>query len=151
MSEMWWGAIQISVLRGVQKERLPVEESAMGTQAAGQGGRMTVRSMVGDIQKEMLAGNLSPDDTARLLSMATALLSNCLEEIREAEMVYNRVKAVHYGREKSANRAEIQAQTTTEYWRVREAQDMHKVLEEDVRSLRKMCDIQVSEMRFTPR
>ena len=112
---------------------------------------MTVRGMVNDIQKEMLAGNLSPDDTFRLLSMATSLLSNCLEEIREAEMVYNRVKALHYGREKSANRAEIQAQTTPEYWRVREAQDMHKVLEEDVRSLRKLTDGLMTEMRFTPR
>ena len=130
---------------------MPDEERTPDEEAQNEDSRVTVRSMVGDIQKEMLAGNLSPDDTARLLSMATALLSNCLEEIREAEMVYNRVKAVHYGREKSANRAEIQAQTTTEYWRVREAQDMHKVLEEDVRSLRKMCDVLVTEMRFTPR
>jgi len=111
----------------------------------------TVRDMVQTIQHEMLGGDLTPEGTFRLLSMATSLLANCLEEIRDAEMAFNRVKATCYKREKSGKAADIEAQTTPEYWRLREAQDNHKVLEEDVRSLRKLSDGLMTEMRFTPR
>lgn len=98
----------------------------------------TVRDMIHAIQREVrsLEIELTQDRAAELLVRLSALLGNCLEEIREADMAYAEVLLSHLESEEAANRAKIRAQTTQEYRRAREAKDTRELTIELSRSLK---------------
>ena len=109
---------------------------------------MSVRELVDAARKEVLAGGLVPSRVGEIAAELSALLGNISEEIREADMAYNAVYAEWLDKETKANRAKIRAELTPEYQRKREAHDYHAVTLELVRSLRKLQDSQIGEMRL---
>lgn len=110
---------------------------------------MTVRDLVHAMQKEIRDTELQPSRAAELLTKLTALLGNCSDEIREADMAYNGVLLKHLEGEEAANRAKIRAQTTPEYARAREAKDTRELVIELVRSLKYFLKSAEEEMRLT--
>lgn len=108
----------------------------------------TVRDMVGELRREVMAGELAPSRAAEIATQLSALLGNISQEIRESDMAFNAVYARCLDEEGKANRAKIRAELTPEYLRKREAHDLHMVTVEMVRSLRKMQDTFRDEMRL---
>lgn len=111
----------------------------------------TVRDHVRAIQLEILKGNLTPLRTAELNDQAAALIGNANDALIEAEMLYNQQLQSCYRREKTANRAEVEAKTTRDYMEYQQAKHTQMELLELCRSLRKSLDVLREEMRFTPR
>jgi hypothetical protein len=110
---------------------------------------ITVRSLIRDIQIEVRDTELQPDHAADLLNKLTALLGNCNEEIREADVEYARVLLTHLESEEAANRAKIRAETTPEYQRKREARDTKELATELIRSLKYYLRSKEEEMRLS--
>lgn len=109
---------------------------------------VTVRDMVREMQREMVAGPLEPEKARTICSRMQGLSWNCLEEIRQAEDAYNVVLLKHLDAGEPANRATIRAKTTPEYKRLHEAQHLHKFVSESVLSLRKCLQSLDTEMRL---
>ena len=110
---------------------------------------MTVRELVREIQKEVRDSDLLPDRAAHLLTMLTALMGNCNDEIRDADMAYASVLLRHLEGEEAANRAKIRAEISPEYQRKREARDTKELVVELVRSLKYYLKAQAEEMRLS--
>lgn len=110
---------------------------------------MSVRELIEEMRREVRDKDLPPQRAAEITTKLTALLGNVLDEIRDAEMAFNRVLLTHLDAEKKANRARIVAQTTPEYARAKQAKDTQVVVLEMIRSLRQVLRTQTEEMRLT--
>ena len=111
---------------------------------------MTVRERVKAAQKEIRdGGELLPTRAAQLLMELTALLGNCLEEIREADSAYATVLLRALETSEKANRAKIWAETSGEYQRKREARDTRELVQELVASLKYYLRSLEAEMRLS--
>jgi len=98
---------------------------------------VTVRGLVREIQIEVRdTTDLLPERAAECLNRLTALLGNCNDEIRIADLEYAAVLLKHLDSETAANRAKIRAETTPEYQRKREARDTKELATELIRSLK---------------
>lgn len=97
---------------------------------------LTVRAMVARIQGELRQGALEPDQAREYLITLTALMGNCLQEIREADAAYAVVLLAHLESAEKANRAKIRAETSPEYLRKQEARDTRTLVEEMARALK---------------
>jgi len=104
--------------------------------------------MVSDIQKAMLNGYGSPTEAAEDLVKATALMANVQKEVREADHAYAVVLLRFLEAGEAANRAKIRAETSMEYMRKREAQDLGVFLEETVRTIKALVKLEESQMRM---
>ena len=109
----------------------------------------TVRGHIEAIQREVGTGDVMPTRGTELLMMATALLGNVLDEIREADIAFNAVLLSHLDSEERANRAKIRAETTGEYARKRTARDTKDLLTELIASLKYHIRLQTEEMRLS--
>ena len=109
----------------------------------------TVRDMVSEVQKRMLAGYATPHDAAEDLVKATALMANVQKEIREADHAYAVVLLRFLDADEAATRARIRAETSMEFVRKREAYDTGKFLEETVRTLKTLVKLETSAMVLT--
>jgi hypothetical protein len=109
---------------------------------------MTVREMVHEIQTELRTTDVSPSRAAELLVKLTALMGNCLEEIRNADHAYALVLLGHLEADTAANRAKIRAETTQEYLWKRETRDTKEIVVEMSRSLKYLLRSQAEEMRL---
>jgi len=110
---------------------------------------MTVRALVWELQREVLAGDLAPERASEILLKLTALLGNCASEIRQADMAYANRLLVELDAHEKANRARIVAETSEEYGRKREAHDTKDLVVELIRSLRQMLRTASDEMRLS--
>lgn len=108
-----------------------------------------MRERVRSIQAELAKGALEPDAAREHLIQLTALLGNCLQEIREADAAYAHVLLSHLDSSEKANRAKIRAETTHEYRRKQEARDTRTLVEEMARSLKYYLRSQEEEMRLS--
>lgn len=112
----------------------------------------SVRDLVGEIQREVRAtDDLVPARAATLLVQLTALMGNVRDEIRHRDLLYKGVLRTALKTELKANRAEMVAQTTEEYFRLREAQDTFDLAESLVGSIKYYLRNCEAEMRLTPR
>lgn len=110
---------------------------------------MTVRERVHSAQREIRdGGELLPQRAAQLLMELTALLGNCFEEIREADHAYAVVLLHELRTAEKANRAKIQAETSPEYERKREARDTRELVQELIGSLKYYLRSLEAEMRL---
>ena len=109
---------------------------------------MSVRQMIGEVQAEVLAGDLTPIRAAELDMRLTALLGNCFEEIRESEAAYNQVYLGCLNSCEAANRAKIHAAITPEFKRWREAKDTHEFALQMIRSTRSYTRASAEEARL---
>jgi len=109
----------------------------------------SVREMIRAAQSEMRTTSPTPERANELLWHLTALIGNCNEEIREADMDYARVLLEHLEQDETANRAKIRAETTPEFLRKREARDTKELCTEIVRSLKIFLRGLQEEMRLS--
>ncbi len=109
----------------------------------------TIRTMVHEIQKEVRDSDLQPGRAADLLLKLTALMGNCLDEIRVADQHYAMCLLDHLKQEEKANRAKIMAETTKEYQRKQEARDTKELVMEMVRSLKYFLRSKEEELKLT--
>jgi hypothetical protein len=109
---------------------------------------VTVREMVKDIQDEMRDTDLMPTRASQLLAKATALMGNCMAEIREADFAYATVLLSIMETEKTVAKAKIRAEVTPEYLRRQEARDTHKLVDEMSKSLKYVQRAAEAEMRL---
>lgn len=110
---------------------------------------MTVRELIGSIQREVRDTDLQPDRAAQLLVKLTALMGNTNDEIRLADHAYAVVLLRFLEADKAANRAKIRAETSTEYLRRQEARATKELVIELVRSLKYLLKAKEEEMRLT--
>ena len=110
---------------------------------------MSVRELVGRIQREVLAGNVSASRAADLAVQLAALLANINVEIREAEMAFNARLLKELDAHEKANRARIVAETSPEFERKREARDTKEVVTEMIGSLKYVVRCEHEEMRLS--
>jgi len=110
----------------------------------------TVRGLVRAMQVEIReASDLQPDRASELLVKLTALLGNCNDEIREADLLFAQVLLDCFRSEKAANRARVLAETTPAYQRKREARDCKELAIELIRSLKYFLKAKQEEMQLT--
>jgi hypothetical protein len=88
------------------------------------------------IQGQLADGALTPDMARESLVKLTALLGNVTAEQRHADHEYKLVLLGCMKGQKAATRARIEAETTPQYMRAREASDTAKLLIENIRSLK---------------
>jgi hypothetical protein len=112
-------------------------------------GGVTVRERIAAIHQQQLRGATTPMEAAQWLATLGALVGNVLQEIREAEADYNTIYAGFLDSEQKANRAKVRAESTPEYWRLREARDTLKVVESMSASLKYVLKAHEAEMRLT--
>ena len=107
----------------------------------------TIRDMVQEIQAEVVKGDLLPGRAAELLNTLSALLGNCNDEIRRADMAYSNILLKWYGIEEKVNRAKTQAETKPEYEAKRVARDTKELVLEMIRSLKYYIRAKSEEFR----
>lgn len=105
--------------------------------------------MVARIQAELRSGALSPDLARESLVALTALLGNCSEAYREAELAYKPVLLEHLRAGGKANRAKIEAECSPEYAALREAQDVVKAVQQMIVTCRAYLRSLDEEMRLS--
>lgn len=96
----------------------------------------------------MCDSDLNPNDARSHLVTLTALLGNCLKEIRDADAAYAKVLLACLESEERANRAKIRAEITPEFARKQEARDTRELVQEMVRSLKYYLRSLDEEMRL---
>lgn len=110
---------------------------------------MTIRDRVREIQRELRDAEVQPERARVMLTTLTALLGNCLDEIRVAEQEY----AVHLlaclDASEKANRARIQAEASPQFARKQIARDTRELVVEMIRSLKYVLRSSEEEMRLT--
>ena len=109
----------------------------------------TIRDRIRAIQAEVGQADLLPDRGAELLMQSTALIGNVLDEIRQADLIYNNVLLACFETETKANRAKIVAETTPAYQRKREARDTKELLTELIAGLKYFLRMKTEEMRLS--
>ena len=110
---------------------------------------MSVRQRIAEIHAQQLKGDTTPIQAAQWLTVLGALVGNVLAEIREAEAEYHVVYAGLLDREGKANRAEIKAQMSPEWKRLREAKDSLKLIESMSAGLKALTYSYRTEERLT--
>ena len=112
---------------------------------------MSVRDLVRSIQREMRDGAPEPLRVQDMLSTLTSLMGNCHDETRIADLDHKKDLLAALQEHGSGVKAKMQAETLPAYARKREAEDTSELVMEMVRSLRRIAESQVQEMRLTPR
>lgn len=110
---------------------------------------MSVRELVRLLQIEARDTDVTPTRAAEMALQLSALLGNCLAEIREADIDFNLVLKKCLESEEKANRARIIAETSDEYRRKREARDTKELVTEMIGSLKYICRAASEEARLT--
>ena len=111
--------------------------------------QVSVRERVKAIQKELRDGALTPDLTRESLVTLTALLGNVNQEVTEADLQYADVLRDCFRQEAKANRARIEAETTPQFRRKKEAKDLQVLVTEMIRSCRAYLRSLDEEMRLS--
>lgn len=109
---------------------------------------LSVRDRIRVIQKELRDGALTPDLARESLVTLTALLGNVNDEQRLSDAAYKTVLLGCLNTHAKANRARIEAETSPEYQRAREAKDTASLVVEMVRSCRAYLRSLDEEMRL---
>ena len=93
--------------------------------------------------------DLQPDRAADLLNKLTALVGNCNDVIRDADLAYAEVLLKFLEADEAANRAKIRAECSPEYQRKREARDTKELAVELTRALKYFLKSKEEEYRMS--
>jgi hypothetical protein len=110
---------------------------------------VTIRERIKGIQTELGKGALTPDLARESLVRLTALLGNVSDELRAADHEYKLVLLGCLKSNEKANRARIEAETTAQHLRAREAKDTFNLVQEMIRSCRAYLRSLDEEMRLS--
>lgn len=92
--------------------------------------------MIQEIQEEVRDTDLQPIRAAELLTKLSALMGNCNDAIRKADVEYNHILLKWLETEGKANMARIKAECSPEYLVKRETRDTKELCIEIIRSLK---------------
>lgn len=109
----------------------------------------TVRDHVKRIQRELRDGALTPDMARESLVTLTALLGNCTDEYRDADLAYKPVLLGFLNGAGAANKARIEAECSPEYARLREAKDTTEQVKQMIVTCRGYLRSLDEEMRLS--
>ncbi len=110
---------------------------------------MSVRELVRAIQAEMRSSiDITPDRASELLMQASALMGNCMDEVRASDQAYKQILLHCLRTAEKANRARIEAETSPQYARWQEARDTYTLVVEMIRSLKVFIRSKQEEMRL---
>jgi hypothetical protein len=112
---------------------------------------MTIRELVRGIQQQLASGNMTPDRASTLRLQLSALIGNCSEEIRFCRGAYAEVKRDALRTEKVKNRADVLAETTTQFQLLEEARDTKELVVEMGRALRDYLQHERDVRQLSPR
>jgi hypothetical protein len=104
-------------------------------------------NLIKSLQEEILRGELTPQRASEILVHISALLGNLNDDIRKADITFNRILLDCYNKETKANRAKILAETTPEFEAKRIARDTKDLAIELIRSLKYLIKSQGQEYR----
>lgn len=110
---------------------------------------MSVREMVRDVQRELIAGDLPPARARELLVKLTALIGSCNDEIRRRDVAYALVLEGHLTTESKANRARMRAELSDEFNAKREARDVKELVVAMSQSLKYLIKSLSDEMQLS--
>lgn len=110
--------------------------------------QLSVRERVKLIQRQLVDTQMAPAIVRAVLMQLTGLTGYCADECRAAEFAYNLIEDRCLQEEGKANRAKLRAKTSKEYQRLREAQDLARVVEQLVISCRRYLTSLDTEMRL---
>ena len=108
----------------------------------------SVRDRIKAIQRDILAGAVTPEQSRQWLITLTALLGNVTDEQRLADHDYKLVLLGCLQGDEAANRARIRAEVTPQYQRAREAKDTADLVLEMIRSCKVFTRSLDEEMRL---
>ena len=108
----------------------------------------SVRDRIKAIQRDILAGAVTPEQSRQWLITLTALLGNVTDEQRLADHEYKLVLLGCLQGDEAANRARIRAEVTPQYQRAREAKDTADLVLEMIRSCKVFTRSLDEEMRL---
>ena len=108
----------------------------------------SVRDRIKAIQRDILAGAVTPEQSRQWLITLTALLGNVTDEQRVADHDYKLVLLGCLQGDEAANRARIRAEVTPQYQRAREAKDTADLVLEMIRSCKVFTRSLDEEMRL---
>jgi len=109
---------------------------------------MSVRERIAAIQREIIAGSVTPEQARQWLMTLTALLGKVHDEQRIADHEYKLVLLRCLQGDEAANRAKIRAEVSAEYRRSREAKDTADLVVEMIRSCKVFTRSLDEEMRL---
>ena len=110
---------------------------------------MSVRDRIKAIQRDILAGTVTPEQSRQWLITLTALMGNVNDEQRIADHEYKLVLLGCLQGDEAANRARIRAEVTPQYQRSREAKDTADLVVEMIRSCKAYLRSLDEEMRLS--
>jgi len=110
---------------------------------------MTIRDRVKAIQTELREAEVLPERARTVLMMLTAMLGNCLDEMRVADAEYSQHLLTCLDANKKANRAKIEAEASPQFARRQTARDTRELMIEMIRSLKCVLRSVEEEMRLT--
>jgi len=112
--------------------------------------QITIRDIIKNRQTEVRnSKDLLPQRAAEILAELSALLGNCLDEIREADREYARVLLNYLDTETKANRAKIRAEISPEFQRKQEARNIKELCIELMRSLKYFIKSKGEEFQYS--
>jgi len=109
---------------------------------------LTIRERIKAIQVELREKDVLPLRGAELLTQLTAMLGNCNDEFRAADVDYKRILLAAMQQHKAASRAKIEAETSPQYVRRQEAIHTKELAVEMIRSLKACLRTKQEEMRL---
>lgn len=109
---------------------------------------MSVRDRIAAIQKDILAGSVTPEQARQWLMTLTALLGKVNDEQRIADHEYKLVLLGCLQGDEAANRAKIRAEVTPQFQRAQEAKDTAELVIEMIRSCKVFTRSLDEEMRL---
>jgi hypothetical protein len=115
---------------------------------AREGPLVTIRDRIKAIQVKLRDVKLTPALAREAVMSLTALGGNVADEERDAELAYKRVLNEAMEKHEKANRARIEAETSEEYARYRQARDTAHLVDQLVISCRGYLRSLDTEMRM---
>lgn len=109
---------------------------------------MSVRDLVRAMQIEIRDSDLQPERARELLMKLSAVLGNINDEIRSADAEYASTLLDCLKAHAKANRARIEAETSPQFQRRREARDTKELCAEMISSLKYLLRSVGEEMRL---
>jgi hypothetical protein len=109
---------------------------------------MSVRDRIAAIQRDILTGDVRPEQARQWLMTLTALLGKVNDEQRVADHEFKLVLLGCLQGDEAANRAKIRAEVTPQYQRSREAKDTADLVVEMIRSCKVFTRSLDEEMRL---
>jgi uncharacterized protein YlzI (FlbEa/FlbD family) len=106
-----------------------------------------IKNKIIALRNEIQDGNLDPYRVSEMLVELTSLFANANEEVIDASLEYNRKLLVISEDSESVAKAKLKAETTEEWRRKRQAENLKEWCVEMIRSLKYFIKSKIEELK----